>query len=470
MPGFPPIPEPLETYAAQFDDLFPRASQREGFRQYLAGLLLPAERNKTLTALANAEPVVGAQRPGVQRLQWFLSESTWDAQAVTARRLDVLRADPVTAPHAGGVLIIDETGDRKDGDKTAHVGRQYLGNRGKIENGVVSVGSLWADERVYSPLAVEPYTPQHWFAQGKADPAFRTKPQLALELVDQALAQEWPFRAVVADSLYGEHHGFTAGLTTRGVPYVVALRPSHAWWAPVEAIGAVWEVAAQGGWNGPDRPGAWIAVERTFRDGHTTTWWALEGVAGPYGPARPRRLVIATVDPATLPEPATWYLATTLPLAAADLAEIVRLYGLQNWVEQQYKQVKHSLGWSQYQVRSDAAMRRHWALVQCAFAFCWWVDGRCSTPDSPWAVAHPDEPETPAEPTGEWGGKGAVDAGSSLAPALALLAAGAAAGAGLAGTGAVPVALLARVERPAASTSAARPARLAGARPSPHPL
>jgi SRSO17 transposase len=76
MMSFPPIPEPLETYAAPFDDLFPRASQRAGFRQYLAGVLLPTERNKTLTALANAEPVVGAQAPAAQRLQWFLSEST----------------------------------------------------------------------------------------------------------------------------------------------------------------------------------------------------------------------------------------------------------------------------------------------------------------------------------------------------------------------------------------------------------
>ena len=279
--AFPPIPEPLEAYTTQFDDLFPRASQREGFRQYLAGLLRPAERNKTLTALANAEPIVGAQRPSVQRLQWFLSESTWAAAAVTTRRQDLLRADPTTAPHPGGVLLIDETGDRKDGDKTAHVGRQYLGNRGKTENGVVSVSSVWADEGVYYPLAVEPYTPKHWFAHGTADPGFRTKPQIALEVVDQALADDWPFQAVVADCLYGEHPDFTAGLQARGVPSVVALKPSHSWWAPVAAIGAVWEVAAQGGWDGPERPGAWIAVERRFRDGHAETWWALEGIAGP---------------------------------------------------------------------------------------------------------------------------------------------------------------------------------------------
>ena len=54
-------PGPLEDYAVRFDDLFRARAQREGFRRYLEGLL-PAERNKTLTALANTEPVVGAQR------------------------------------------------------------------------------------------------------------------------------------------------------------------------------------------------------------------------------------------------------------------------------------------------------------------------------------------------------------------------------------------------------------------------
>jgi hypothetical protein len=63
-----PAPGSLEDYARRFDDLFRRArAQREGFRRYLEGLLLPAERNKTLTALANTEPVAGAQRREAQR-------------------------------------------------------------------------------------------------------------------------------------------------------------------------------------------------------------------------------------------------------------------------------------------------------------------------------------------------------------------------------------------------------------------
>ena len=61
-------------------------AQRRGFREYLPGLLAPRERNKTLTALAGAEPVTGSKLPAVQRLQFFLSESVWDPEAVNGRR------------------------------------------------------------------------------------------------------------------------------------------------------------------------------------------------------------------------------------------------------------------------------------------------------------------------------------------------------------------------------------------------
>src|SRR5215469_7784876 len=108
----PPAPGPLEGYAARFDDLFTHVAQRRGFREYLAGLLAPRERNKTLTALAGAEPVAGAQHPAVQRLQFFLPESRWDAEQGNARRLELLLDDPATSPDGGGVLGIDDSGDR----------------------------------------------------------------------------------------------------------------------------------------------------------------------------------------------------------------------------------------------------------------------------------------------------------------------------------------------------------------------
>ena len=61
----------------------------------------------------------------------------------------------------------------------------------------------------------------------------------------------------------------------------------------------------------------------------------------------------------------------TLPAAA--LTEVVRLDGLRPWVEQGYQQVQQELGWADFPVRSERAIRRHWALVCGAFAFCWWA-------------------------------------------------------------------------------------------------
>jgi len=379
-----PIPEPLEKYAMEFDDLFSRVNQREGFRQYLVGLLLPAERNKTLTGLVNAEPIVGAQAARVQSLQWYLSESRWDSASVNQRRVELLKEMPTLRPRADGALVIDETGDRKDGHKTAHVGRQYLANLGKIDNGVVSVTSLWADERVYYPLEVEPYTPASWFEGGKTNPDFRTKLRIAVELVQRALEQHIAFRAVVADCFYGEDRGFRDGLEALGVGYVLALKPTHSWWHPVDSIGSLEEFARAAAWESPDRPGQWVSVIRSFRDGHQEQWWALEVIVkNAYGPEYALRVAVVTLDPIQLPDINTWYLLTNLPAPnsaravsspypPADLAELVRLYSLRTWVEQSYKQVKHTLGWAHYQVRSDLAIRRHWILVFCAFTFCWW--------------------------------------------------------------------------------------------------
>ena len=75
---------------------------------------------------------------------------------------------------------------------------------------------------------------------------------------------------------------------------------------------------------------------------------------------------------------------------------MVRLYGLRNWVEQGYKQVKHELGWADFQVRGDRAIRRHWTLVCCAFSFCWRA----------WFAEHPPRPrsdEPAADEAAVWG-------------------------------------------------------------------
>jgi hypothetical protein len=482
----PPAPGPLEDFAATFDPLWSTLAQRRGFREYLQGLLLPRERNKTLTGLVGTEPIVGAQAAAVQRLQGFLSEAPWDVATVNAQRLALLFGTPATRPHAQGVLVLDDTGDRKAGTHTAHVARQYLGSVGKIDTGIVAVTTVWADERVYYPLHLQPYTPASRLPRGTADPAFRTKPQLAETLVDAAVAAAVPFRAVVADCFYGDHAGFVEALDRAQRPYVLALKPQKGIWAPAEAAHTPVEAAQALRWGGPDAPGDWTRVVRRFRDGHEEVWWAAEPPLGSWGPEGRHRLVVATTDPATLPALTTWYLLTNLlrpgsprtaesPRAPADLAEVVRLYGLRLWVEQGYKQVKGELGWADFQVRSDTAIQRHWHLVCCAFTFCWWAWFHAAREEAPAPLL--EDPAGAAEPppaaTRAAGrGENTLPPGGQrrwpLGPRL--VARHGEAGPGVAGPVAVSLALLARLVYPAPAPGTPGLARRGRCRPTPVPL
>jgi SRSO17 transposase len=227
--------------------------------------------------------------------------------------LELLLGDPVNAPHGGGVLVIDDSGDRKDGTKTAHVGRQWLGRYGKTDNGMVTVTTVWADGRVYCPVHAVPYTPARHFAKGKSDPGFRTKLQIAADLAVRAKAAGFAFRAVVADSAYGDQDGFRAELADAGLPFVMALKPRRGTWACREDAHTPVDAARALAWGGPDEPGDWQAVTRAFRDGHNETWYAADATLGWWGPDGARRIVVATAEPDALPDKATWYLVTSLP-------------------------------------------------------------------------------------------------------------------------------------------------------------
>jgi len=89
------------------------------------------------------------------------------------------------------------------------VAGQHRQNR---ERGGECKSSLWADEKIYWPVNFEPYTPAHHFEGGKKDPEFRTKLKIAAQLVEQSVEEEIPFRAVVADSFYGERMRVSSSL------------------------------------------------------------------------------------------------------------------------------------------------------------------------------------------------------------------------------------------------------------------
>ena len=122
-------------------------------------------------------------------------------------------------------------GDRKDGTKTAHVGHQWLGRYGKTDNGVVTVTTLRADERLCYPVHAMPYLTARHFAKGKNDPAFRTKLQIEQDLAAGSRAAGFVFRAVAADSAYGDQDGFRGELAKARLPFVMALKPRHGTWA-----------------------------------------------------------------------------------------------------------------------------------------------------------------------------------------------------------------------------------------------
>jgi hypothetical protein len=136
---------------------------------------------------------------------------------------------------------------------------------------------------------------------------------------------------------------------------------------------------------------------------------------------------------------------------------VVRLYGLRNWVEQGYKQVKDELGWADFQVRGDRAIRRHWTLVCCAFSFCWHAgQAQAVTPGT-----GPAPPAATAAPpaAAARGARQRLDPGRRHRAGgrhRGVVAAGTAAGARLAGPVGVAAALLAwMVGQPAAPAVAA---------------
>jgi SRSO17 transposase len=384
----PPTTEAIDTFCAAFDDLFARYEERRALRQYLIGLLLPREHNKTLVELASIVPEANRQA-----LHHFVHDAPWDAEALNRRRLERWQAHPYLGPHAGGVVIVDETGDPKRGHRIVLAAQQYLGKLGHVANGVVAVTSHWTDGSRHAPLGVKPYRPASRLPTGRKDPAFHTKPALAWELIEEARAAGIPFRLVVADSVYGENLTLEAQLYQAQIPYIMGLRPSHGTWQEVEdpAHPPAFTPAEAAQRLPLD---AWQRTVRFDSHGKELIRYIAELELGPsYGPTKSVRLVAATLDPRELKPESTWYLATSLPLAEVSAEHVYEIYRLRDWIEHYYKPVKHELGWADYQMRPERAIVRHWQLVMLAYTFSLLVG---ALPDGAGSGADTTAPPTPA--------------------------------------------------------------------------
>jgi SRSO17 transposase len=178
-----------------------------------------------------AERIAGAD---VQSLRQFVGQSPWAVEQIQQRLAEKV-ADLMAEPE---VWMIDETSFPKAGEASVGVARQYCGALGKVANCQVAVSLHWSTCEASCPLAWRLYLPQSWLetparrAEGKIpdDIRYRSKNQLALELIDQVLSWDVPRLPVVADSAYGNDFDFRAALRERGLQYAVAVEPSIKVW------------------------------------------------------------------------------------------------------------------------------------------------------------------------------------------------------------------------------------------------
>jgi len=127
------MPPCFDRWCRRFDDLFTRQAQRREFRNYLGGLLGESERKNIAQMSKNTVGV------SYHKMHHFITESPWDADCVNERRLEIMTLCRQTKPRQNFSLIVDDTGHRKSGTITEGVGRQYIGEVGKTDNGLVMV-------------------------------------------------------------------------------------------------------------------------------------------------------------------------------------------------------------------------------------------------------------------------------------------------------------------------------------------
>lgn len=326
----------VDEYCQLYEHLFPEVRSFEAFKYLHLGMISEVKR-KSLPAIARA---VGLDNQ--QNLHHFLSESPWTAQQLRQRRLEVILK--VLAGRSL-ILLIDETGDCKKGKSTDYVKRQYIGNVGKKENGIVAVTAYGLVDGMILPLTFEVYKPRERL-KDKED--YQSKPQIAARMIRQLQGMGFVFELVLADSLYGESQvNFVNVLDELKLPYILAIRSNHALWLPQDQ-----EVTQQ----------PWQTFERTFSNGTTETRYMAEVI---YGKPRRQQYWLLTTDPDTLPDNSTSFVMVCAP--AIKLKDIGDNYGFRTWIEYGLKQSKDALGWADFRMTSYEQIEKWWEMVMSAF-------------------------------------------------------------------------------------------------------
>jgi SRSO17 transposase len=396
----------LEAFAEQMlGPALRRAEQRANGELYLRGLLTDGARK-------SMQPM--AERLGVdhQRLQQFVSSSTWDYTMVRANLARWALAG--VGPDA---YVVDDVGFPKDGDASPGVARQYCGALGKTGNCQIGVSVHLVTDAASAAVDWRLFVPRSWDDAATDDPVEAQrirgrrarskipedvrhveKWRLALDMLDEMTAG-WGLpadRPVVADAGYGDATAFRLSLTARGLTYVLAVKPTTSAY-PADATPVALPYGGRGRPPVPryrDDPanlrtlalaaGRGALRQVTWRQGTRRT------KGNPTAKMRSRFLAIR-VRPANrdIPRaddgslPALWLLAewppgadeptdywlSTLP-TSTPLKTLVRLAKIRWRIEHDYRELKTGLGLDHFEGRSFLGWHRHVTLTALAQAFC----------------------------------------------------------------------------------------------------
>jgi SRSO17 transposase len=356
--------EELEAVNERLSAHFARSEVRQRANDYLAGLLSEAKRKNGWQL---AEVAGNATPYGIQHL---LGRANWDA--------DELRDDlrEYVLEHLAGdgsVLVVDETGFIKKGDKSVGVKRQYTGTVGKRENCQVGVFLAYASERGQAFIDRELYLPEEWAEDEQRreqagvpeEVRMHTKPELAREMLGRALDGGVKAAWVVADSVYGDTRRLGMFLQEREQPYVLALSGKAHVWAGLRQhrVGKVLEALRQG--------------ELAPEDG----WERLSAGDGSKGPRLYDWLRLPLNPPIqegferwllvrrSIEDPDELTAYTVFAAENTTLKELATVAGMRWRVEIGFEEAKGEVGLAHYEVRSWHGWYRHITLALFAHAF-----------------------------------------------------------------------------------------------------
>lgn len=398
-------------FHARFAPHFGRREARERSEQYVRGLLVQRSERRSAENLAEAIP--GATP---RTLQLFLSDSPWSTAPVT-NELQGYVGERLADPE--GTFIVDETGFRKQGKKSVGVARQYSGTLGKVDNCQIGVFLTYASAKGHATVDARLFLPEVW-TQDRArcraagvpqDVAFRTKPELALDLLGHALQSgHLPGRWVAADEVYGNSPDFRDGVAALGLWYVADVACD----LPVFAEDAPTRIPPYSGrGRRPVKPrllpGAAPAqpVHALAAALPESAWQEIEVAEGAQGPRiyRFARLRVWESRDA-LPGRECWLLLRTnrdgeepryaLSNAPADVP-LRRLAQVQTtrWrIETEFETLKGEVGLDEYEVRGWRGWHHHVVLALLAGAFLLSLQQEWGEKQSP-SDATPDRARTP---------------------------------------------------------------------------